>query len=42
MRRSQQSRVGVQSRSQIVDAISIRERAAEIEDRAIPVIGRVI
>jgi IS30 family transposase len=30
------SRVGGQSRGQIVDAISIRERPAEIEDRAIP------
>lgn len=36
IRRSQQSRVGGQSRGQIVDAISIRERPAEIEDRAIP------
>lgn len=36
IRRSQQSRVGGQFRGQIVDAISIRERPAEIEDRAIP------
>jgi len=35
-RGSQPSRVGGQSRGQIVDAISIRERPAEIEDRAIP------
>jgi IS30 family transposase len=36
VRRSRHSRVGGQSRGQIVDAISIRERPAEIEDRAIP------
>jgi IS30 family transposase len=36
IRRSRHSRVGGQSRGQIVDAISIRERPAEIEDRAIP------
>jgi IS30 family transposase len=36
IRRSQHSRVGGQSRGQIVDAVSIRERPAEIEDRAIP------
>ncbi len=36
IRRSQHSGVGGQSRGQIVDAISIRERPAEIEDRAIP------
>jgi IS30 family transposase len=36
IRRSRLSRVGGQSRGQIVDAISIRERHAEIEDRAIP------
>jgi IS30 family transposase len=36
IRCSQQSRVSGQSRGQIVDAISIRERPAEIEDRAIP------
>ncbi|MCU1240375.1 MAG: Integrase catalytic region [Candidatus Acidoferrum typicum] len=42
IRRSQHSRMGGPSRGQIVDAISIRERPAEIEDRAIPVIGRAI
>ena len=36
IRRSRHSRVGGQSRGQVVDAISIRERPAEIEDRAIP------
>jgi len=36
IRRSQHSGVRGQSRGQIVDAISIRERPAEIEDRAIP------
>jgi IS30 family transposase len=36
IRRSQHTRAGGQSRGQIVDAISIRERPAEIEDRAIP------
>jgi IS30 family transposase len=36
IRRSQHSRVSGHSRGQIVDAISIRERPAEIEDRAIP------
>jgi IS30 family transposase len=36
IRRSRNSSVGGQSRGQIVDAISIRERPAEIEDRAIP------
>jgi IS30 family transposase len=36
IRRSQHSRVRGQSRGQIVGAISIRERPAEIEDRAIP------
>jgi IS30 family transposase len=36
IRRSQHSGVSGQSRGQIVDAISIRERPAEIEDRAIP------
>jgi IS30 family transposase len=34
--RSRHSRIGGQSRGQIVDAISIRERPAEIEDHAIP------
>ena len=36
IRRSRHSGVGGQRRGQIVDAISIRERPAEIEDRAIP------
>ena len=36
IRRSQHSRVFQDSRGQIVDAISIRERPAEIEDRAVP------
>ena len=36
IRRSQRSRVAGQPRAQIVDAISIRERPAEIEERAIP------
>ncbi len=36
IRRSQHSRVFKDSRGQIVDAISIRERPAEVEDRAIP------
>ena len=36
IRCSRHSRAGGQSRGQIVDAISIRERPAEIEDRAIP------
>src|SRR5271154_3982765 len=36
IRRSQHSRVFQDARGQIVDAISIRERPAEIEDRAVP------
>jgi IS30 family transposase len=36
IRRSRHSRVSGHHRGQIVDAISIRERPAEIEDRAIP------
>jgi IS30 family transposase len=36
IRRSRHCRAGGQFRGQIVDAISIRERPAEIEDRAIP------
>ncbi len=36
MRRSRHARVSGQSRGQIVDAISIRERPPEVEDRAIP------
>jgi IS30 family transposase len=36
IRRSQHSRIFRDSRGQIADAISIRERPAEVEDRAIP------
>jgi IS30 family transposase len=36
MRRSRHATVSGQSRGQIVDAISIRKRPAEVEDRAIP------
>ncbi len=36
IRRSQHSRIFKDSRGQIADAISIRERPAEIEDRAVP------
>jgi len=36
IRRSRHSRIFKDSRGQIADAISIRERPAEIEDRAIP------
>src|SRR5882757_1903908 len=36
IRRSRHSRADGQSRGQIVDAISIRERPADVEDRAIP------
>ena len=36
IRRSQHSHIFRDSRGQIVDAISIRERPAEIEDRAVP------
>ena len=36
IRRSQHARAGGKSQGKIVDAISIRERPAEIEDRAIP------
>jgi IS30 family transposase len=36
MRRSQHSRIFKDSRGRIPDAISIRERPAEVEDRAVP------
>ncbi len=36
MRRSQHSRIFKDSRGQIADAISIRERPAAVEDRAVP------
>ncbi|MGH9687090.1 MAG: IS30 family transposase [Candidatus Acidiferrales bacterium] len=36
MRRSQHSRIFKDSRGQIADAISIRERPAEVKDRAVP------
>jgi IS30 family transposase len=36
IRRSRHSRIFKESRGQIVDAISIRERPAKIEDRAVP------
>ena len=36
MRRSRHSRIFKDARGQIADAISIRERPAEVEDRAIP------
>ena len=36
MRRSQHSRIFKDSRGQIADAISIRERPAEVENRAVP------
>ncbi len=36
IRRSRHSRAGGKSHGQIVDAISIRERLAEVEDRAVP------
>jgi IS30 family transposase len=36
MRRGKTSTTTVQPRGQIIDAVSIRERAAEVEDRAVP------
>src|ERR1700683_2370989 len=42
MRRSRHASVSGQPRGQIVDAISIRERPAEVEDRAALAIGRAI
>jgi IS30 family transposase len=42
IRRSVHARAGGKSHGQLVDAISIRERPAEVEDALFPVIGKVI
>jgi IS30 family transposase len=42
MRRSRHSRIFKDSRGQIAEAISIRERPAEVEDRAVPGHGGAI